>query len=201
MFRLTVQEWRGRLSRVLTDCFSECWFSLLLKEGGDKPSSGEIDAYKESEKRMIHLDFSPSTFVGNDQIRELYEWGVIPFKIFGQYCMANCSLPVEEMCKAPPPDNPLGVGLPDPNAELKLKEKELGVKQNELKFKEQESKDAVKREEKAAKEAKAEEKKTKEDEEKKKTTGKKRKDSSGSGGSSSKKAKNDGKIELVISTK
>ena len=33
MFRLTVQEWRGKLSRVLTDCFSECWFSLMMKDG------------------------------------------------------------------------------------------------------------------------------------------------------------------------
>jgi len=214
MFRLTVQEWRGRLSRILTDCFSECWFSLLLKEGDNKPST-TIDAYKESERRTIHLDFSPSTFVGNEQIRELYEWGVIPFEVFGKYCMANCSLPVEEMNKSPPSDNPLGVGLPDPNAELelkekevdinkKLKEKELGVKKDELNFKEQESKDAVKREEKAAKEAKAEEKKAKEDEEKKKkAASKKRKASGGSSGSSagSKKQKNDGKIELVISTK
>ena len=212
MFRLTIQEWRERLSRILTDCFSECWFSLLLKDGDNKPSapSATIDAYKESERRTIHLDFSPSTFVGNDQIRELYEWGVISFEVFGKYCMANCSLPTEEMNKAPPPDNPLGVGLPDPNAELdlkekemdmnkKLKEKELGVKKDELNFKEQESKDAAKREEKAAKEAKAEEKKTKE------ATSKKRKASSGSSGSSgssrsNKKAK-EGKIELVSSTK
>ena len=209
MFRLTIQEWRGRLSRILTDCFSECWFSLLLKDGDNKPSA-TIDAYKESERRTIHLDFSPSTFVGNEQIRELYEWGVIPFEVFGKYCMANCSLPTEEMNKAPPPDNPLGVGLPDPNAELdlkekemdinkKLKEKELATKKDELNFKEKESKDAVKREEKAAKE----EKKTKqEDEKKKKAASKKRKASSSgaSSGSGAKKAK-EGKIELVISTK
>jgi len=25
MFRLTIQEWRNRLSRILTDCFTECW--------------------------------------------------------------------------------------------------------------------------------------------------------------------------------
>lgn len=215
MFRLTVQEWRGKLSRVLTDCFSECWFSLMMKDGDSgKPKAplASIDAYKESERRKIHIDFAPSTFVGNEQIRELYEWGVIPFEVFGKYCMANCSLPVEEMNKTPPSDNPLGVGLPDPNAELdlkekevdinkQLKEKELGVKKDELSFKEKESKDAAKREEKAAKE----EKKAKEEDEKKKAAAsKKRKASGGSSSGSSgsnKKAKEGGKIELVISTK
>lgn len=219
MFRLTVQEWRGKLSRVLTDCFSECWFSLMMKDGDSgerKAPLASIDAYKESERRKIHLDFAPSTFVGNEQIRELYEWGVIPFEVFGKYCMANCSLPVEEMNKAPPSDNPLGVGLPDPNAELdlkekevdinkRLKEKELGVKKDELSFKEKESENAVKREEKAAKE----EKKAKEDDEKKKAAASKKRKasggsssgSSGSSGSNKKAKEGGGKIELVISTK
>lgn len=216
MFRLTVQEWRNRLSRILTSCFTECWFSLLLEEEGNEKSKsiGEMDVYKASRESLIHVDFSPSTFVGNEQLRELYEWGVIPFEVFGQYCMANCSLPVEEMCKTPPTENPLGVGLPDPNAELdlrekeldinkKLKEKELGVKKDELNFKEKESKEAAKREEKAAKEAKADEKKkAKEDEEKKKKNASKKRKASSSGDGGSKKPKKDGgKIELVISTK
>lgn len=80
MFRLTIQEWRGRLSRILTDCFSECWFDLLMKEENleknkTKKPTNSIDPYKEKRVRTVHVDFSPSTFVGNEEIRQLYEWG------------------------------------------------------------------------------------------------------------------------------
>ena len=149
MFRLGVQEWRGKLSSILTDCFTECYFDLLVKEvrGDDQ----NVDAYKEKKYRTVHIDFAPSTFVGNAPLRECYEWGIIDFETFGQYCLSNLGLPTDVQVKVPPKDCALGVGLPDPNADVKLKEAELELKREELKFKEQEAKMAHKREEAATK--------------------------------------------------
>ena len=208
MFRLTIQEWRNRLSRILTDCFTECWFDLLMKEEtlekekSKKTPATAIDPYKEKRVRTVHVDFSPSTFVGNDEIRQLYEWGVIDFKVFGQYCMANCSLPVEEMEKTPPPDNPLGVGLPDPNAEIELKEKELGLKNDELKFKEREAKEAAKREERTAKrEEKANASTAESSPSKKRKASSSEKKKEEGGKSKKQKDSSSSKVQLVISTK
>lgn len=195
MYRLGVQEWRKRLSSVLTDCFTECYFDLLVSEKSTEKT--DVDPYKEKKYRTVHIDFAPSTFVGNEALREVFEWGVIDFKTFGQYCLSNLGLPSDVQVVKPPKDNPLGVGLPDPNADHELKEKEIDLKKEDLKFREREAKAAAKREEKAAK-AETQQKKTEEDK-KKKTA--KRKSSGGGTGSEAKKAKSSEGINLVISTK
>ena len=140
------------------------------------------------------VDFAPSTFVGNEALRECYEWGVIDFKTFGQYCLSNLGLPADVQVTKPPKDNPLGVGLPDPNADHELKEKEIGLKKEDLKFREREAKAAAKREEKAAKEEKTQQSKA-EDDKKKKAV--KRKSGGGDTGSAAKKAKNGEKGQSI----
>lgn len=137
MFRLGVQEWRKKMSSILTDCFSECYFDLLVEKVND--GDADVDAYKEKRYRTVHIDFAPSTFVDNSALRECYEWGVLDFKTFGQYCLSNLGLPSDVQVTVPPKDNPLGIGLSDPNAEIKLKGNELALKEKELKFKEKEA--------------------------------------------------------------
>lgn len=195
MFRLGVQEWRKRLSSILTDCFTECYFDLLVSEKSDEKSTKKtVNPYLEKKYRTVHIDFAPSTFVGNEALRECYEWGVIDFKTFGQYCLSNLGLPADVQVTKPPKDNPLGVGLPDPNADHELKEKEIGLKKEDLKFREREAKAAAKREEKAAKEEKTQQSKA-EDDKKKKAV--KRKSGGGDTGSAAKKAKNGEKGQSI----
>jgi len=149
MYRLGVQEWRKRMSSILTDCFTECYFDYLVASGGtsdEKP----VNLYQEKKHRTVHVDFAPATFVGNEPLRQIYEWGVIDFKTFAQFCLSNLGLPANARMAAPPKENPLGIGLSDPNAEYVLKEKELELKEKELEFKEKEAKAAAKREEAAA---------------------------------------------------
>ena len=203
MYRLGVQEWRKRLSSILTDCFTECYFDLLVAEKtAEKSTKKPVDPYKEKKYRTVHIDFAPSTFVGNEPLRECYEWGVIDFKTFGQYCLSNLGLPADVQVTKPPKENPLGIGLPDPNADHDLKEKEIDLKKEDLKFREKEAKAAAKREEKAAK-AETQQKKTEGEKQDNKRKAVKRK-SGGAAGSAAKKAKGGEKgqsINLVISAK
>lgn len=124
MFRLTVNEWRSRISSVLTKCFSECYFNLLMKletkqETKEKTKEktkaktkekNPLNVHVEKRRRTVHLDFNPTTFVDNQELRELYEWGVIGWEIFSRFSMSNASLRIEDREKKPPP-HPLGVGI------------------------------------------------------------------------------------------
>lgn len=112
MYRLTVNEWRRRVSDVLTKCFGECYYELLAKEKMTGETTQDILA--EKRRRLIQVSFHPTTFVDNDDLRELYEWGCISWETFSSYCMTNSSLPIEEREKKPPSPNPLGIGLPSP---------------------------------------------------------------------------------------
>ena len=108
MYRLTVNEWRNRVSDVLTKAFGECYWELMLDDktsGGDK----KVDVHTEKRRRMVHVDFHPTTFIDNQELRELYEWGILPWETFSTYALSNASLPVEER-NATPPKHPLGLG-------------------------------------------------------------------------------------------
>ena len=122
MFRLTVSEWRQRLADVLTLAFQEAYFELLVSapvnrsskasDGGAAKNGGAVDAYMEKRKRMIHIDFNPTTFIDNYELRELYVWGIIDFDTFSRFAMSNASLPLSDRVKHPP-KHPLGLGYED----------------------------------------------------------------------------------------
>ena len=50
-----------------------------------------------------------ATFIDNQELRELYEWGILPWETFSTYALSNASLPAEER-NATPPKHPLGLG-------------------------------------------------------------------------------------------
>lgn len=110
MYRLTVNEWRSKVSDVLTKAFGECYFELMVDSKLPETSSATLDTYNEKRRRMIHVDFNPTTFIDNQELRELYCWGILDFDTFSRYAMSNASLPIEERVKHPPP-HPLGVGI------------------------------------------------------------------------------------------
>ena len=63
-------QWRRRVSDVLTKCFGECYYELLAKE----KMAGETtpqDILAEKRRRLIQVSFHPTTFVDNDDLREL----------------------------------------------------------------------------------------------------------------------------------
>lgn len=69
MYRLTVNEWRRRVSDVLTKCFGECYYELLAAE--KIPGESTQDILAEKRRRLIQVSFHPTTFVDNDDLREL----------------------------------------------------------------------------------------------------------------------------------
>ena len=65
MYRLTVNDWRRRVSDVLTKCFGECYYELLAKERIPGVSSTP-DILDEKRRRLIQVSFHPTTFVVSD---------------------------------------------------------------------------------------------------------------------------------------
>lgn len=110
MYRLTVNGWRNKISDILTKAFSECYWELLLDDKSSVTNMSKLDVHAEKRRRMVFVDFHPTSFVDNQELRELYEWGVLPWEAFSTYALSNASLPVEERNKNPP-KHPLGVGL------------------------------------------------------------------------------------------
>ena len=68
-----------------------------------------MDVHTEKRRRMVHVDFHPTTFIDNQELRELYEWGILPWETFSTYALSNASLPAEER-NPNPPKHPLGLG-------------------------------------------------------------------------------------------
>ena len=64
-------------------------------------------------KRLFNAFFNRrclcTTFIDNQELRELYEWGILPWETFSTYALSNASLPVEER-NTNPPKHPLGLG-------------------------------------------------------------------------------------------
>ena len=112
MYRLTINTWRNKISDVLTKAFCECYWDLLLDDNttSSKDNGNKLDVHTEKRRRMVYVDFHPTSFVDNHELRELYAWGILPWEAFSTYALSNASLPVEERNKDPP-THPLGIGL------------------------------------------------------------------------------------------
>ncbi len=57
------------MSDCLTKCFGECYYKLLAEEkmAGETPH----DILAEKRRRLIQVSFHPTTFVDNNDLREL----------------------------------------------------------------------------------------------------------------------------------
>ena len=123
MYRLTVNEWRNRVADVLTKAWGECYWELMLSEKSTTSGDTSVNVHAEKRRRMVHVDFQPTTFIDNHELRELYEWGILRWETFSAYALANASLPAEERNPLPP-KHPLGLGYDlEANEAKKPKEK------------------------------------------------------------------------------
>jgi hypothetical protein len=63
----------------------------------------DIDELKRKYKVNVYFPVTP--FVTNDELRKLYEQGVISWKSYGEYALRNISLPIDDLQpKAPEVD-------------------------------------------------------------------------------------------------
>tara|TARA_B110000008_G_scaffold261971_1_gene283796 strand:+ start:72 stop:497 length:426 start_codon:yes stop_codon:yes gene_type:complete len=76
--------------------------------------SKEKNAYEAKKKYKVEVFFPVTPFVPNEQLRKLYEEGVISWDAYATYALRNVSLPLEDKMKGPPPVDELLFEKPKP---------------------------------------------------------------------------------------
>ena len=66
------------------------------------------------QKYKVEVFFPVTPFIPNDQLRKLYEEGVISWDAYATYALRNVSLPLEDKMKGPPPVDELLFEKPKP---------------------------------------------------------------------------------------
>ena len=91
-------------------------------------------------KYKVKVFFPVTPFVSNDELRKLYEQGVISWTSYGEYALRNISLPLEDLQKHAPPVDALLFEKPEPKVEQNKQQK---VKPDKKKEEEEKSLDKV----------------------------------------------------------
>lgn len=102
-FMHTLMFWKKKMSVVLSDVYN----LINLDKITEKINfTGDTCVEELKRKHRIHVYFPVTPFVQNDELRKLYEQGVINFKAYGEYSLRNISLPISDLQpKAPPIDD------------------------------------------------------------------------------------------------
>ena len=92
-----------------------------IKKGID--FSKEKDVHAAKFNHSIQVFFPVTPFVSNETLRTLYEQGVISYKTYAKYAIANVSLPKEDLnpkylAKGPPIDELLFERPPTPEVQM-----------------------------------------------------------------------------------
>ena len=83
----------------------------------------EKNAYEAKKKYRVQVFFPVTPFVPNEQLRRLYEQGVISWDSYATYALRNTSLPLSDKMKGPPPVDELLFQKPEPKAPKEVKGK------------------------------------------------------------------------------
>ena len=83
----------------------------------------EKNAYEAKKKYKVQVFFPVTPFVPNEQLRRLYEEGVISWDSYATYALRNTSLPLSDKMKGPPPVDELLFQKPEPKAPKEVKGK------------------------------------------------------------------------------
>lgn len=116
VFQATVLFWKKKLGNVLSYLYNVI-HANEIKKGID--FSKEKDVHLAKLNHSVQVFFPVTPFVSNDTLRTLYEQGVITFKTYAKYAIANVSLPKEDLnpkflAKGPPIDELLFERPPTP---------------------------------------------------------------------------------------
>lgn len=104
-FMHTLIWYKKKLGVMLSDIYNKIYTDDIMKEVDfDK----EKDAFEVKRKHMVKVFFPVTPFIKNEQLRLLYEQGVISWDAYATYALRNVSLPLsDKMKKAPPIDKQL----------------------------------------------------------------------------------------------
>lgn len=99
-FMHTLLWWKRKLSVVLSDAYNSINADKIT-EKIDIKKTDDINELKSRYKVKVYFPVTP--FVSNEELRKLYEQGVISWQAYGQYALRNISLPLEDLQPKPPP--------------------------------------------------------------------------------------------------
>jgi len=104
-FMNTLIWYKKKLGVMLSDIYNKIYTEDIMKEVDFKK---EKDAFEAKRKHMVKVFFPVTPFIPNEQLRLLYEQGVISWDAYATYALRNVSLPLsDKMKKAPPIDKTL----------------------------------------------------------------------------------------------
>ena len=120
VFQATVLFWKKKLGNVLSYLYNMI-HATEIKKGID--FSKEKDVHAAKFNHSIQVFFPVTPFVSNETLRTLYEQGVISYKTYAKYAIANVSLPKEDLnpkylAKGPPIDELLFERPPTPEVQM-----------------------------------------------------------------------------------
>ena len=120
VFQATVLFWKKKLGNVLSQIYNMI-HAKEIKKGID--FTKEKDVHLAKLKHGVKVFFPVTPFVTNDTLRTLYEQGVITYKTYAKYVIANVSLPPEDLnpkflAKGPPIDELLFERPPTPVVQM-----------------------------------------------------------------------------------
>ena len=136
-FMHTLLWWKRKLSVVLSDAYNAL-HAHTITENIQIKNTDNIEELKMKYKVKVFFPVTP--FVSNDELRKLYEQGVISWTSYGEYALRNISLPLEDLQKHAPPVDALLFEKPEPKVEQNKQQK---VKPDKKKEEEEKSLDKV----------------------------------------------------------
>tara|TARA_B100001059_G_scaffold119089_1_gene119218 strand:+ start:26 stop:1468 length:1443 start_codon:yes stop_codon:yes gene_type:complete len=110
-FMHTLLWYKKKLGVMLSDCYNRIYTDKIMK-GID--FTKEKNVYEAKKKYKVQVFFPITPFVPNDELRRLYEQGVISWDSYATYALRNVSLPLEDKQKGPPPIDELLFEKPKP---------------------------------------------------------------------------------------
>ena len=99
-FMHTLMWWKKKLSIVMADCYNIIHLDEIMKNI-DFKSGQSVEKLKK--EHTVTVTFPVTPMVENEQLRMLYEQGIISFENYGKYVLRNIGLPLDLLQKKPPP--------------------------------------------------------------------------------------------------
>lgn len=110
-FMHTLLWYKKKLGVMLSDIYNKIYTDKIMKE---VDFTKEKDVYETKKKYKVEVFFPITPFVPNNELRMLYEQGVISWDSYATYALRNTSLPLTDKQKAPPPRDELLFEKPEP---------------------------------------------------------------------------------------
>lgn len=99
-FMHTLMWWKKKLSVVMADCYNIIHLDEMMKKINFS-SNKDINQLKK--EHTVTVTFPVTPMIENEELRKLYEQGIISFEDYGKYVLRNLGLPIELLQKKAPP--------------------------------------------------------------------------------------------------